>query len=187
MEEEKELHQDDVVLEDLTEEGEPQDPATALKTLRDKLKKCVAEKQEYLDGWQRSKADFINARKREEESRKEMISFANEGLILELIPVLESFEMAMGNKEAWEKIDKNWRLGVEYIANQLKKVLEDNGLKEIAPMGEKFDPMRDEAVEFEKVTDEAKNNSVTAIIKKGYALNGRVIKAPKVKVGEAEK
>jgi molecular chaperone GrpE len=78
-------------------------------------------------------------------------------------------------------------MGVEYISNQLKKILDENGLKEIDPIGLKFDPMRDEAAEFEAVTDEAKDHVVTSVITKGYSYNSRVIKAPKVKVGEFKK
>jgi len=151
-----------------------------VKKLKEKLKKALAEKQEYLNGWQRDKADFVNARKRDEESQKEFIKYANEGLVSELFPVLESFGMAMGNKEVWEKVDKNWRMGVEYIANQLKKVLEDHGLKEIDPMGQKFDPARDEAVEYIP----GEENMVVGVVSKGYSLNGKILKAPKVKVGE---
>ncbi len=150
-----------------------------IKGLREKLKKAIAEKQEYLTGWQKDKAEFINARKRDEASQREYIKFANEGLLTELFPVLDSFNMAMGNKEVWEKVDKNWRMGVEYIAAQLKKVLEDNGLKEIDPIGQKFDPMRDEAIEDGKESD-----VVTTVVQKGYTLNGKIVKAPKVKVGE---
>lgn len=153
-----------------------------IKSLREKLKKAVAEKQEYLTGWQKDKADFINARKRDQDSQKEFIKYSNEGLISELFPVLDSFNMAMGNKEVWEKVDKNWRMGIEYIANQMKKVLEDHGLTEIDPIGQKFDPMRDEAIEDGKESD-----IVTTVIQKGYSLNGKIVKAPKVKVGEAKK
>ena len=156
----------------------------AIKTLRLKLKKALAEKQEYLNGWQKDKADFLNARKRDEAANKEMIKYANESLISELIAVLDSFSMAFSDKAAWEKVDKNWRVGVEYIANQFKKVLEDNGLTEIDPIGQKFDPMRDEAVTFEPVTDAAKDGVVTTVIQRGYLYNGRAVKAPKVKVGE---
>lgn len=150
-----------------------------IKKLREKLKKALAEKQEYLTGWQKDKADFVNARKRDAESQKEFIKYTNESLISELFPVLDSFNMAMGNKEVWEKADKNWRMGVEHIANQLKKVLEDHGLKEVDPIGQKFDPMRDEAIEDGKESD-----IVTTVVQKGYALNGKIVKAPKVKVGQ---
>ncbi len=150
-----------------------------IKSLQLKLKKALTEKQEYLNSWQKDKAEFINARKRDQESQKDFVRFSNQNLIEEILPVLDSFTMAMGNKESWEKVDKNWRVGVEYISNQLKKVLEDFGLKEIDPIGKPFDPMRDEAIE-----DGKKSNNVTTVVQKGYELNGKVLKAPRVRIGE---
>lgn len=159
----------------------------AIKKLKEKLKACEAEKQEYLTGWQRAKADLINARKRDEEERKDFIKFANERLIDGLIPVLDSFEMAMSNKDAWEKADKNWRMGVEYIYSQLKKTLNDAGLVEIDPTGKKFDATRDEASSYEPVDDPSKDHIIIQTIQKGYELNGRAMRPPKVKVGEYKK
>ena len=156
----------------------------ALKKLKEKLKKAEAEKQEYLTGWQRAKADMVNARKRDEEERKEYIKFANAGLIEELIPVLDSFDMAMGNKEAWEKADKNWRIGVEYIHSQLLKVLTENGIKVLDPQNETYDHNHQEAISHDPVTDPKLDNMVIQVVQKGYSLNGKVIKVPKVKVGE---
>lgn len=159
--------------------------ADAIKKLREKLKKAEAEKQEYLTGWQRAKADLVNARKRDEEDRKEFVKLANERLIEDLIPVLESFDMAMGNKEAWEKADKNWRIGVEYIYSQLTKALADNGLKEINPkIGEKFDHSKHEAASYEPVGDAKLDHTITGVVQKGYSLNGKLLRPPKVKVGE---
>ncbi len=159
----------------------------ALASLREKLEKALAEKQEYLDGWQRTKAEFVNAKKRNEEDLKEYRKFAQENLIEELLPVLQSFDMAMANKEAWEKADKNWRTGVEYIASQFKAVLEANGLKEINPIGQKFDPLRDEAIENIEVSDAAQDHSILSVVQKGYELNGKQLRPPRVKVGEFKK
>jgi molecular chaperone GrpE len=161
--------------------------AETIKKLREKLKKAEAEKQEYLTGWQRAKADMINARKRDESDRKDFIKFANENLISELIPVLDSFDMAMGNKEAWEKADKNWRIGVEYIYSQLKKVLADNGVKEINPLNEKYDHSKHEAIAHVPVSDEKLHDVVVEVVQRGYELNGKELKAPRVKVGEFRK
>ncbi len=155
--------------------------------LRAKIKTLTAEKQEYLDGWQRAKADFVNFKKRSEEERKEVVKFANESLLEELLPVLDSFTMAFANKEVWEKVDKNWRAGVEYIHTQLVSILTNNGIKELNPQGEKFDSARDEVLEFVEVESESKNHIVLSVISKGYSLNGKVVKAPKVKVGELKK
>ncbi|MEN9913203.1 MAG: hypothetical protein RLY66_611 [Candidatus Parcubacteria bacterium] len=158
-----------------------------IKKLREKIKKLESEKQEYLTGWQRAKADMVNARKRDEDERKDFIKYANEGLISDLISVLDSFDMAMGNKEAWEKADKNWRVGVEYIYSQLIKVLTENGLVEINPMNEKFDHAKHEAISYEPVTEEKLDHVIVGVIQKGYSLNGKLLKVPKVKVGEFKK
>jgi len=171
---------DDSVVE---EEGSKE----MVKKLREKLKEAVAQKQEYLTNWQKDKAEFLNARKRDKEEKENFIKFANENLITDLLPVLQSFELAFGNKEAWEKVDKNWRVGVEFISNQLKKALEDNGLREVNPLGEKFDPMRDEMLAYEHTDDPKKEHLITEVVNKGYNLNGKTIKAPRVKVGELKK
>ena len=161
--------------------------AEIIKKLREKLKATQKERDEYLAGWQRAKADLINARQRDEADKKEFIKFANEQLIDGLIPVLDSFELAFNNKESWEKADKNWRAGVEFIYNQLKKALADAGLEEINPLGKIFDPTRDEAVEYVSVDSKSDEHKILAVIQKGYALNGRPMRPPKVRVGETQK
>lgn len=168
-------------------EGNTATQKDTVKDLREKLKKALAEKQEYLDGWQRSKAEFINARKRDEEDKRTMVQFASERVVADLVPVLESFEMARSNKESWESVDKSWRTGVEYIHSQLLKVLEDNGVKEINPVGQKFDPMRDEAISHDPVADESQDHMIIEVVQKGYELNGKSLKAPRVRVGEFKK
>lgn len=159
----------------------------AIKKLREKLKKAEAERLEYLTGWQRAKADLINARKRDEADRLEFLKFANEQLIHDLIPVLEHWDMAMNHRESWEKADKNWRVGVESIFNQLRKVLSDNGLVEVNPLGEKFDHVKHEATVYEPVSDEKKDHIILEVIQKGYSLNGKLLRPAKVKVGEWKK
>ncbi len=149
------------------------------------LEKALAERDEYLAGWQRSKADFANTKKRFEEDMKSFRVMANEGLIEELLPVLQSFEMAFGNKEAWEKADKGWRSGVEYIYTQLKSTLEGHGLAPIDPIGQKFDHAIHEAVSYEPVADASKADMVLKVIEKGYTLGGKLVRPAKVVVGEA--
>jgi molecular chaperone GrpE len=191
MKEDEHKNEDDVIIEsdDTLDDSvvAEENMAETIKKLREKLKKAEAEKTEYLTGWQRAKADMVNARKRDEDERREFMKFANERMIEDLLPVLESFDMAMGNKEAWEKADKNWRMGVEYIYSQLTKALTDNGLVEIVPVNEKFDHAKHEAVSYEPVTDEKLDHSIIGVIQKGYSLNGKVLKVPKVKVGEWKK
>ncbi|MDE1874735.1 MAG: nucleotide exchange factor GrpE [Patescibacteria group bacterium] len=146
--------------------------------------KLTAERDEYLAGWQRAKADFANAKKRMEDAMAEYRTMANEGLIEELLPVLSSFEMAFSNKEAWEKADRNWRMGVEHIYSQIKSVLANNGLKEIDPIGKPFDHNIHEAVRHEHTDDAAKNGTITEVIEKGYMLGTKLIRPAKVVVAE---
>ena len=83
--------ENDIVAENLDDSVVAEENAAdAVKKLREKLKRSEAERMEYLTGWQRAKADLINARKRDEADRAEFIKFANERLIDGLIPVLES-------------------------------------------------------------------------------------------------
>lgn len=181
------VEKDDVVFDAEDGEGNLTDaanPAAKLKQLREKLKKAEAERMEYLSGWQRAKADLINARKRDEADKKDFIKYANEDLIGEILTVLDSFDMAFNNREAWEKVDKNWRVGVEYIYSQLLSTLERFGLKLINPIGQKFDPNHHVSIENVLVTDKAEEGVILDVIQKGYELGGKVIRAPKVKVGE---
>ncbi|MFA6463784.1 MAG: nucleotide exchange factor GrpE [Candidatus Paceibacterota bacterium] len=181
----EDTQQDDVTIEpENNEESGGKDPREVVRKLKEKISLLEEQNKEYLSGWQRDKADFINARKRDEEEKKEIRKYATERLIDGLIPVLESFDMAMGNKEAWEKVDKNWRIGVEYIYNHFRQTLEQDGLNEINPLGKKFDSTRDEAIEYVPTADKNLEDTVIEVVQKGYSLNGKEIKAPKVKVGE---
>lgn len=171
--------EEDVVFDDIEENSD-----NAIKKLQEKLKECIKEKQEYLDGWQRAKADFANARKKDEAARAELVSFAKEGLILDIITTIDNFNMAFANKDAWESVDKNWRVGMEHIHCQLLKTLEENGLEQFAPLGEEFNPMRHDSVESVITDKKEDDHKIIEVIQKGYVLNGKIIRPAKVKVGE---
>ena len=177
------MNEDEVQIEESDEEGEVSQGDT-IKKLRAKLKEAEAKAQEYLAGWQKERAEGVNLRKRMEEEKKEFAKFAKEDITTELISVLDSFESAFKNKEAWEKVDKNWRQGVEYIHSQLINILANHGVSVISPLGENFDPTRDEAIENVPVEDEADNHKILEVLSVGYKLQNKIIRAPKVKVGE---
>lgn len=170
---------DDVRFEDVAEE---ENPSIMLKKLREKLRICEAEKKEYLNGWQRMRADFANARKEEEMRRGELIKFASEGLVEDLLPILDSFSMAFGNKEVWEKVDANWRKGVEYIYSQFLSVLESRGLTEIGIPGERVDPRLHVAIEVIPTEEESREDTIAEVVQKGYRLHSKVIRPTRVKV-----
>ncbi len=171
--------------EDIVFDDEGEYAGETIKKLRERLKKAIAEKQEYLDGWKRSQADAINAKRKEEDARKEYAKFIREDMIVQLLPVLDSFEMAFGNKESWEKVDPAWRKGVEYIYSQLSSVLAANELAALEPKtGEPFNPAYHQAVELVATDNPGSDNAIVEVVQKGYLFNGRVLRPAKVKVGE---
>lgn len=157
-------------------------PEERIKRLKEKLRECSRERKEYLDGWQRVKADYVNFKKREAEEKTEFLKFAREGLITDLLPVLESFHMAFANKEAWEKIDLSWRKGVEHIHSQLSQALASYGLTEVNPLGEIFSPNEHTAIGTTETKDQSKYHKIALVVQLGYRLNGKLIKAPAVKI-----
>ncbi|MFH0755143.1 MAG: nucleotide exchange factor GrpE [bacterium] len=173
---------DDIIIDD-----ESETPEILIKKLKEKIKILEKENQEYMNGWQRERADFVNYKKRSENEKIEIIKYANESLVEEIIPVLDSFEMAFANKEVWGKVDENWRIGVEYIHSQFLKILDENNFKIINPFGEKFDPKFHIAEEHIFTDDEKKDGIIVEVKKKGYILNDRIIKAPQVIVAEYKK
>lgn len=166
--------------------GEGNNPATLIKKLRQKIKELEEKNQEYLTGWQKERADGVNLRKRLEEEKKEYAKFAKEDITTEIITVLDSFDSAFKNKEAWEKVDKNWRVGVEYIHAQLIGVLSNHGVSVVSPLGEQFDPQRDEAIAMVPIVNLEDDHKILEIVSVGYRLQNKIIRAPKVKVGELE-
>jgi molecular chaperone GrpE len=169
---------------DIEFEDEGVSSEVVIRKLREKLKQCVKQKQEYLEGWQRTKADFVNARKKDEEARKTFIAFASENIILQLLPILDSFEMAFSHKESWEATPKEWRVGIEHIYSQLLSVLENNHLVQLNPLEEQFDPASQTSVESVSTKDKEKDNMVVEVVQKGYKLHDRIIRPAKVKVAK---
>lgn len=175
---------DDVAFEEMGDDGERfQDPKDLIRKLRDRIKELEREKREYLEGWQRLKADFANYKRRESDERGEYIKFAREGLITELLPVLESFQLAFRDTQTWEKVDKNWRTGVEYIHAQLAGILRESGLEEVRPEpGTAFDPNIHTSIGTIATDDPKRYDTIADVVQSGYRLNGKLIRSPRVHV-----
>ena len=171
----------EVVEFEFNEDGE-EDLKKTLKKLREDLKVCKKEKEEYLTGWQKERAEFANYRK-EEEDRKSMFSESvRERILMRFLTVMDSFNMAFSNKEAWEKVDENWRRGVEYIYGQMNTVFEEYGVKPLGVLGETFDPNIHQSIEMTSTDKKDLDHKVSNVIQKGYKLGERVIRAARVNV-----
>jgi molecular chaperone GrpE len=95
--------------------------------------------------------------------------------------------MAMSNKEAWEKVDKNWRQGIEYIHSKFLQALADNNVTAIGKVGDKFDPMLHESIESIPTDDESKDHTIEKVIQAGYKIGERVIRPARVNIFEFKK
>lgn len=173
--------------EDVIIEEEIDSPAETIKKLREKLKICEAEKGEYLSGWQRTKADSINARKEEEAKRQDIIKFSEKALVLELINLADSFDGLYADREGWEKIDKNWRQGVEQLRSQLTSIMKSRGVETIENLGKTFNPKESESIGEIDVDTEEKDGMVMEEMRKGYKMHGIIIRPSLVKVGKFSK
>jgi molecular chaperone GrpE len=134
-----------------------------------------AERDEYLDHVRRLQADFDNYRKRMLRDQTIHLERATEGLIEQLLPVLDAFELALLN--AGSDPDR-LRKGVELVYSELLGVLEKSGLERIDAHGKPFDPAEHEAV----MHVEGGEPGVCDVIRTGYRLKGRVLRPAMVKV-----
>ncbi len=174
---------DDVVEFEFNDDGE-EDLKKTLKKLRADLKQVKKEKEEYLTGWQKERAEFANYKKQEDD-RKAMFSEAmRERILTRFLSVMDSFNMAFANKEAWEKVDEGWRKGVEYIYSQMNGVFEEYGVKAVGEVGENFDPNIHESIDVVATEKKEDNHKVAVVIQKGYKLGERVIRPARVNVYE---
>ena len=145
------------------------------------LEKYQKERDEYLDGWKRAKADLINYKKDEAKRFEMMIKFANESLIKELVNVLDSFDLALislGN-DGDGKIQK----GLYLIRHQLEDALKQQGLERIiVSVGQPFNPALQEAIA--SIESDKPSEIIIEEVERGYLLNGKLIRPARVKVAK---
>lgn len=146
------------------------------------LEEAKKEAQENLDGWKRAKADFINYKKRQEELMDEFRKFACENAVEDFIPILDSMELSLEHIPEDQK-KSEWIKGVVHIKKMLEDALKANGVEAVdSKEGGEFNPEIHEAVEMGiSEEQEGKNPAkIKKILRKGYRLNGKIIRAAKV-------
>ncbi len=149
------------------------------ENLGEKLAECEKKKEEFLAGWQRARADFLNYKKEEAKRLGSLAFFAQVEVILNILPILDNFEKAVQEKQK----DSETIQGFLQIKKQIEQILKNFGVEEIKTIGEKFDPNFSEAKEEVDVKDK-EQGIVIEEIQKGYTLQGKVIRPAKVKVAK---
>src|SRR3989344_43532 len=165
---------------EFVEEGSGDEARDKIKKLKEELGECRKKAEEYLAGWQRAKADFINSRKDEEKEREAMVRFANKKLLYELLSVKDSMEMAL---ERAEEIDKSFAGGLNQILSLLSQIMRGCGVSETEALGQRFNPEEHESMEEEEVSEAEKDQVILEVVQKGYKIHDRVLRPAKVKVG----
>lgn len=146
----------------------------SVEALLDDVERLTAERDGYLDRWQRATADFENSKRRLQRDAEDASARATGRLAEDLLPVLDACDAAIVHGET----------GVEPVFAALLQTLEKNGLERIDPSGDVFDPTRHEAVMHEPAgpDDDPALALVSEVLRIGYAWKGRVVRAAMVKV-----
>jgi len=159
------------------EAADDESAATAPGLTPDELEQLTTQAAKAGENWDRFlrlTADFDNYKKRAARERQEAVSFANENLLVKLLPVVDAFEMALA-AAASDPAARSLQAGIVMISNQLKSVLAEAGLEEIEATGKPFDPNLHEAVS-EQETSDAPEGQVVRQIRKGYRFRNRLIR-----------
>ncbi|MFZ2886764.1 MAG: nucleotide exchange factor GrpE [Minisyncoccia bacterium] len=167
---------EDVDFEPEDELGETGAVKAKMQKLREQLKEAQQKRDEYLDGWQRCKAEMINAKKEASETNSRAGARGKEILVEELIPALDGFDMAMQG-EAWNSVDKAWATGVESIKAQIESVLKAHGVEIYGKAGDTFDPALHEAIQE---TEGGEAHTIAKIFRRGYRTKERVLRPAQV-------
>lgn len=160
------------------------DAATLTPEQFEELKARAIKADENWERLVRTTADFDNFKKRAARERTEAIQFANASLLQKLLPVVDSFEMALAAAQAAKDEKSNsLKAGIVMVQSQLKSILAEAGLEEIDAAGKAFDPTQHEAVS-EQETPDAPEGQVVQQIRKGYKLRDRLLRPASVVVAK---
>ena len=150
----------------------------SIKILFHETRELFHETRELTGSLQRLQAEFENYKKGVEKEKKDFIRYASQNLIIKLLPIIDSFESALKNHK-----DKNKFIeGMKLVFSQFYSTLEKEGLKQINPLNEKFDPYKHEVMMHEKY--DKPDNTITEVLQKGYILSDKVIRHAKVKIAK---
>ena len=151
-----------------------------LDALRQELDEARAKEAEYLDGWQRARAELSNARKRFERERQSSYANAKADLLVRLLPIVDDLERAFETLPGDLENDA-WVKGVKLVQQKAQALLEQEGVAPIDAVGQEFDPLLHQAVTHEP-SGEVPEGHVIAEMQRGYSIGDRVLRPCMVRV-----
>ncbi len=153
----------------------------SLEQLQGELETARQEAEITFARYQRLAADFENHKRRTRQELIDRAQYANEQLLLKLLPLLDNFQRAL--EHAPPDVDPGWFEGIKLIARQFQATLEAQGLSTIPALGERFDPTQHEAIAREE-TDAHAEGTVVEEMQRGYRLHEKVLRPTLVKVAQ---
>jgi len=135
------------------------------------------------DKYTRLVAEFDNYKKRTSKERVELIQTAGQSIISKLLPVLDDFDRALAATATAQDVE-SVRVGIELVSSKFRKLLEQEGLKEMDVLGQPFDADYQEAITSVPAPSEDLKNKVIDVVEKGYLLHDKVIRFAKVVIGQ---
>ena len=171
---------EDAELIDVTEEFELE--ALSVEQIQEALDQARSEAEEYLDGWQRARAEFANYKKRVEREQQDAYSRIAGETLLKVLGVLDDLELALEDRPENSDVGA-WAEGIELIYRKFATLLESIGIEPIETEGQSFDPLFHEALSHEE-SEEHDEGMVIDVIKRGYKLGDRVLRPAMVRVAK---
>jgi molecular chaperone GrpE len=159
----------------MEEEKDKENPSVDGKK---ELEECEKQKEDYLAGWKRERADFLNFKRDESERIQRIVQSSESDILKTFLPIIDNMHLL--EKHIPKDADDSWLKGFKNIQEQIAKFLEKSEIKEIDCINKEFDPNLHEAVEV--IAGEQENPTVVEEVQKGYIMKGKVLRPAKVKV-----
>jgi len=151
-----------------------------IEMLHSSLDEMTDKAEEYLDGWQRARAEFANYKKRVLKENSEIHQVARGDVIKIYLDILDDLERALDDRPTQEE-GKSWAEGIDLIVQKLRTRLEVEGVRPMNPLGEEFDPLIHEAL-MKEDTDEYESGRIIEVVQEGYWIGDKVLRPALVRV-----
>jgi molecular chaperone GrpE len=156
--------------------------AAEIAALQEELETLQVKSQEYLDGWQRERAEFANYKRRVDKEREQAYQSAVGVIVRRYLEVLDDLERALKNRPA-DGDGADWAGGIDLIYRKMLTALESEGVQQMEAEGELFDPTRHEAISQEP-SPEHESGQIIEVVKNGYLISDRVLRPALVRVAQ---
>jgi molecular chaperone GrpE len=164
------------------EAATPVVPLEEFEALAKQLEEAQVKSAEYLDGWQRSQAEFSNYKKRLEREQLGTAQLMRGAIISRFLPVMDDLQRALSNRPA-DEASQSWVGGIELIQRKLQGILDAEGVTRIEAEGKMFDPNLHEAISHEP-SEAHESGQIIDVVQQGYMLGERVIRHAMVRVAQ---